>query len=599
MAKPKLVVFAPVRDLATFAEMLELLQGVADLFQVSVEVGTLARKHREELLDPGDSYLEYSVNTPGLFKFIIPEKLRPYLDVRFAQENLTLLDAKVKLLKQAGFHAAFYGNEPVYQRERLYDAFPHWRGPRIDHPRRSRNAVWSPCLLEPEVSGTYRQTVAELCRRVGILDTFLFKTNDAGSGFCWSSILYNRPNGPTSCQAQGPGPHVAAFHRAVIDGARSAGCEVETFMTNVRGDHDAALARPLLPAGAHLLPEPEEGVVDSLSGSLGGTYPVRFLVDPLAFLGQLAGLRRHEPRTILFSLSSEYQKACTELPSLDLLLQLIRAFLGKPARSRREHLALLEEVAARLYGAGAAEPMLEAWWALHEHFLLRSVWPRPNHYVMYGGLSARWLTRPLVAFPNRLTPEEEGFWLPHVFVGFGDEARRNILDLHGGRAGDLPSRSTEATVASHWFDTVDASLARAGRAFAAAAEKGVEVARLTARAIAVSRCMWKSCRHALEFGLLMEQAVPREGMWVLGEKPEGDPERLRVYRIVRDELDNSLELVGLLESGGSDVIVTAAKPEDEDTFILGPDLAGQLRKKRAVMLAHWRDFDEVFTPPHL
>jgi hypothetical protein len=146
---------------------------------------------------------------------------------------------------------------------------------------------------------------------------------------------------------------------------------------------------------------------------------------------------------------------------------------------------------------------------------------------------------------------------------------------------------------------VDSSLARAGRAFAAAAEKGVEAARLTERAIAVSRCLWKSCRHALDFGLLMEHAVPRGGMWVLGEKPEGDPERLRVYQIVRDELDNSLELIGLLESGGSEVIVTAARPEDEDTFILGPDLAEQLRKKRAVMLAHWREFDEVFIPPHL
>jgi hypothetical protein len=384
-----------------------------------------------------------------------------------------------------------------------------------------------------------------------------------------------------------------------MEGARSAGCEVETFMTNVRGDHDAELAHPLLPAGAHLLPEPEEGVVGSLSGSLGGTYPVRYLADPLGFLGQLEGLRRHQPRTILFSLSSEYQKAFTELPSLELLLQLTRAFLEKPARGRRAQLALLEEVAARLYGSEAAEPMLEAWCALHEHFLLRSVWPRPNHYLMYGGLSARWLTRPLVAFPARLTPEEEGFWLPHVFVGFGDEARRNILDLHGGRAADVAGPSRDASVRNNWFGTVDSSLARAGRAFAAAAEKGVEVARLTAQAIAVSRCLWKSCRHALDFGLLMEHAVPRGGMWVLGEKPEGDPERLRVYQLVRDELDNSLELIGLLESGGSEVIATAATPEDEDTFILGPDLAGQLRKKRAIMLAHWREFDEVFIPPHL
>ena len=98
----------------------------------------------------------------------------------------------------------------------------------------------------------------------------------------------------------------------------------------------------------------------------------------------------------------------------------------------------------------------------------------------------------------------------------------------------------------------------------------------------------------------MEHAVPRGGMWVLGEKPEGAPERSRVYEIVRTELDNTLELIGLVEGeGAEEVIVTAPTPAEEDTFTLSPDLAEQLRKKRAIMLAHWRDFDQFFLPPHL
>ena len=37
------------------------------------------------------------------------------------------------------------------------------------------------------------------------------------------------------------------------------------------------------------------------------------------------------------------------------------------------------------------------------------------------------------------------------------------------------------------------------------------------------------------------------------------------------------------------VVVRGSKPEDEDTFTLGPDLMAQLTRKREIMLAHWQD----------
>jgi len=599
MRKQKLVVLAPVRDMDVFRHLVGLLGNVSDLYDISVEVGTLLRKHREELTDPGDSYLDYSVNTPSIFKHIVPEKLRPYLDTSFARENLALLEAKVEVLKQAGMKASFYGNEPVYQRERLYRAFPHWRGARIDHPRRSRNPIWSPCLLQPEVQEVYRQAVAELCRRVGIMDTFVLKTNDAGSGFCYASILYNRPNGPAACRSVGAAPHVAALHRAVIEGARQGGAEVETFMSNVRPSEQADLCRPLMPEGSHLLPERGEGMTGSMSGGLGGHYPLRYLLDPLGFLTQLERNRERRPRTIIFSLGAEYQKGHADLDSTELQLRLIRAFSERPTGTLKERLALLTDVASELYDVGPAEAMVEAWYQLHEYEKLRSVWPRPQYFITYGCLSARWLTRPLVAFPRELTAPERDYWLPHVFNGFGDEARLGLLDIHGGRAGDLVGPARELALRNGWFDTVDASLARATKAFDTAAGKGVDYAAKAARSAAITRCFYRSARHALEFGLLMEQVQPRDGMWELGERHEGDPQRAQVYRILRDELDNTLDLIDLLGEGAEDVLVMAGKPEDEDTFLLGPGLVDQLSRKREIMLAHWADFDRLFLPPHL
>ena len=206
----------------------------------------------------------------------------------------------------------------------------------------------------------------------------------------------------------------------------------------------------------------------------------------------------------------------------------------------------------------------------------------------------------LVAFPEELTREEVDYWLPYVFYGFGDEGRRNILDFHGGRAADNITPGRDLQLRHGWFAGLDSALARAQSAFRAAAEKGVEQATLTARAIAILRCIYRSIRHVMDFGLLTERARPREGMWTLGERPEGDPERDQVYDLVRDELDNTLELIDLVEGEGTDqILVTASRPEDEDTFLLGPDVADQLRKKRRIMLAHWRDFDRLYLPPHL
>ena len=42
--------------------------------------------------------------------------------------------------------------------------------------------------------------VAELMENVPELHTFFFKTNDAGSGICWSDWQYTGPNGPTHCK---------------------------------------------------------------------------------------------------------------------------------------------------------------------------------------------------------------------------------------------------------------------------------------------------------------------------------------------------------------------------------------------------------------
>jgi hypothetical protein len=66
---------------------------------------------------------------------------------------------------------------------------------------------------------------------------------------------------------------------------------------------------------------------------------------------------------------------------------------------------------------------------------------------------------------------------------------------------------------------------------------------------------------------------------------------------MRDELDNTQDMIDILENGGMELICDAKPPFPEDTFILGPELIDQLKKKRKIMLAHWTDIEGYLTTP--
>ena len=78
---------------------------------------------------------------------------------------------------------------------------------------------------------------------------------------------------------------------------------------------------------------------------------------------------------------------------------------------------------------------------------------------------------------------------------------------------------------------------------------------------------------------------------------EGDPELQAFVTVMRDELDNTQELIDLLEAGGMKFISHADDAEHEDTFLLGPNLVDQLKMKRKIMLAHWTDIEGYMTTP--
>ena len=225
--------------------------------------------------------------------------------------------------------------------------------------------------------------------------------------------------------------------------------------------------------------------------------------------------------------------------------------------------------------------------------------PDPAPLLFYGVVSTRWLTRPLVAFPEELG-EDEDYFLPHIFNVGGKEVRRNILDVHGGRRAEAIDHNCDYGMRIDYYRSVDVSLERAAQAMDEADEAGARPASLTARALRVLRCVFRNCRHTLDFGLLLDRARPRTDEGITSEFiPKGDEDGDRVHQLVRAEIDNTAEILRLIGDNSERLIITVDKPEDEDTFLLGPDLPNQLRKRMHLMIERWDDFRRLYAPPNI
>jgi hypothetical protein len=595
MRKTRLLINYATPDLDAFEQVASGAAVLSERYDVRLVVSHFAHPDRSQRIDPGDPYLEYAVNFPDLFRFAPPDAVAPFVDGTLVEANVRLAQQKLAILERYGLRGAFVGREPVYLPEPFFRDHPDLRGPRVDHPRRSRNPCFALCLHHPDAQALYRSAAAEAIRRLPGVDTFYWWTNDSGAGFCWYEHLYPGPNGPQTCRAQGPVPAMAAFHAAVIDGARAQGvAEPMSVMTHTRvweGERQ--------PAGAFRYP-PEGGQpgAASIAADLSLTYPVRLLWDPFQRLEQIEALGRSEPVAVMWWLSDVYHRAAIGAESARRQIALWALAAREPERNRHlsDRTALLAEHAAAEFDPAAAG-VVDAWAHVHDAFKLqqRNPFRGPSRYhPTYGPVSHRWLTRPIVAFPEALSPEEEASFLPHVFA-VGDDARRaNLLDLHGYPAAD---EAAAHDLRSDYYDQIAAELRAAAGSFATAAravegKAGADLAAL-AKAAGLLACLWLTCRNWIEFAVLRAQGEARrpEEMQRLNpaERARAESYRQRVDRVMRAELDNVLAFQALLGADREGIVVRGATPEEEDTFMLSPHLQDQLTRKREIMLARWQD----------
>ena len=114
------------------------------------------------------------------------------------------------------------------------------------------------------------------------------------------------------------------------------------------------------------------------------------------------------------------------------------------------------------------------------------------------------------------------------------------------------------------------------------------------------RCLMINAQHVVEFQSILDRTD-------FDEKPEdpspaideqGDKRLLKINQIVRAEIDNTLNMIRILDTG-LPVFDLAPTPERQTIMVLGPGIKDDLKRKIAIMEAHRRDFLRLYRSQNL
>lgn len=580
-----------ISEFRAFARMAGQLKPYGD---VQVDIGVLADKSWYEMPEGGSPWHEYANNGSCMAKFFPHPKIAPFIPADWVARNKELLLAKAAVLRELGLNAVFTSDDTHFLPEAFFQKYPHLRGPRVDHPRRSRQEAFAWCTDMKETREMVEWMAAELKRQVPEIKTMISHSNDAGGGFCWAAALYTGPNGPHSCENRSAGIRVKEFAEAIHRGAEKGGGKISIRLDGNFWQHEDDEILPLLPPDTYIA-ERDRGTVH-VHSLLNEAYPIRGLFDPLAVIAALGRLNDAGVRTIVIDTTAWYARTDDSLETAAKLVEIVKESLAQPANGAVPQFSALHRLALRWGGEKHADALVDAFHAMNEAFRLKAA-AAPGYSNMYAGVSMRHLTRPLLLRPETLAPAEESYFLPYVFNPFLSEARSDYIDLHGMRMKG-PSSWDDAGLRQALSRALSAAGTLEG-ANGAPEEKWL-------RRLGLALKIWVSEVRSIN-NFYFAQLLRDRNKAVLAGEPRMPPKEytwtgandyLDWNEIQRDEFDNTNELIALAEGEGLNVIARAADARHEDTFLMGPDFIGALREKSRLMRRGWSDVQNYLTSPN-
>jgi hypothetical protein len=581
------------RDVNEFRAFAKIASRLKPYGRVQIDIGQVAERARHELPPGGSPWHEYAYNQSSLAKYFPHPKIAPHLPAEWVAKNRALLVAKAAVLRELGLEAALSSNDTHFLPESFFRQYPHLRGPRVDHPRRSKKEEFAWCVDLAETREMIEWMAAEMKRNVPEIRTVMSQNNDSGSGLCWGAALYSGANGPRHCSGRNAGVRVRDLMLAIQRGFEKGGGKVAVHFGGNFWQNEEDVILPLLPPDGYLSRRDRSSTgVGTLASE---AYPVLGLINPLRVLAAMERYEDAATRTVHVSARPSYGRYDEPLETVERLVALVEDSIRNPVHGLIPRLTRLRALSARWGGEQNAERLLEAFCKMDEAMRLKQT-IAPKYSNIYLGISARHVTRPLLIRPDLLLPEEERYFLPYIFNIHESEARNDYIDLHGSRITGPGAWNNPGI--RNALDTAVSAAATFESLNGAPEQKWLTQ-------LAMSLRIWASEVRSIHnfYSAQMLRDRNKEALEGQPKIPsklatwEGDRDFIEWTHIQRDEFDNANELSALLEKGGLPYLAHATKPEDEDTFLLGPDVIGALKRKTQLMRDHWLDVQKYLASP--
>ena len=544
--------------------------------------------------DRADPYPNWQIRHATLFKICLPKLLMPYMPkeaLEHAKINQELVAGRAAVLKEFGLRAAYNGCDPAYLPEAVFRAFPSWRGPRCDQPRRSTKEYYSPCCDVPEVRELFKSAMAELCGLVPV-EYMNLLTNDCGGGTCWSENLYSGKNGPAACAHIGLAERVTNFLSALQEGAAMSGVKLEVGYNGIFRPFEIDAITPSLKEGQYIYQRARNNNVADFSVNYeADANPVIGLPDPLCFADEMQAVKADYENTITINMP------LTDGGEAEAFFKKGWRKIGPGPLGR---INLLNDVAEQYVGAEFATDLAEVWAkirsAVSDQFMIRN----GCQAFWVGGVQERLLTRPFVPFQNELTPEEKDYYREYQFTKcLPDKDSDNLMNFQGavyirGYSGWFLIDSILDTAENHLKKGLEC-LDRVLNGLPAEHNYRRELVVLKFRIRALI-CVYRNLVNAAEFQSVLDltdrETPPSDKyeVWYM----QGDELLYRIKAAFRREIDNTVELIDILENSPAPVFQLSADKHDEDILMLGCDIVDQLKKKIRIMEDHRGDFNRVY-----
>ena len=575
--------YAAMGDTLTFEQFKTVADNAKATGFTHVDLGSALSRSLWQLDNDGqyapgyDFYTEYTAVFACPFKFYCPDKLKKYLPQDQIQRNQFEFKRRAEYLAQIGLRGSIIGAFPQWLPEAVYADHPDWRGPRCDMPFRSRRAYFAPCVDNEEVLELYREASRGIGELAPCVDTMIFMTNDSGTSYCWNDVSYPGKNGPASCAHRTMDERVGGFLDALGSGLAT---DEPLIYTAWQGFW--CFSGKISPCQGCKSPERVFFVRPPQD------KPV-IHENPISMLEELENAVYGDASTIVINIEQ-----CQQLFTRDsLYFALLKKFHDNPTDGPASRNMFMQELAVELGLSDAGDyGLLDAWGYLYRaaddtslrHLFYYSVY-------LYGGMSARFMVRPFVPIPENLTDEEKSYYKPYVFDSLDRlDYELDLLNIHGSRNFYMGRTYEEAERSVMCWNSILVTLQKclANLAALVAKSTGKRQAYLAdmLRRLKAFNCFGRNLRNCCAFQATLDRAK------AVGFSNLANSDKLEV--IMRDELDNAAELIALLEAAPEPILPLATEKKEETTFLFGPDLADQLRKKRQIMLAHWRDSQVLF-----